>query len=213
MSAPSAIWKPPPNATPCTAAITGTGSSRHSQAHCCGRLAMPWVRVVRSRTPGTASPSCFMAAKLAMSRPAQKALPSPDSTTQRRPFIVGELGAGLDDALEHRRIERVHLVGADQADVGHAVLEVDRNAVLHLSFSDFSHSRRRRFTSSGRQALGRRQAAVVPLGPHQHGDGALHVGEGAIVGQPVEQRPHLGLDVDFLRIAHRLAICQTPWPT
>ena len=44
MSAPSAIWKPP-NATPCTAAITGTGRSRHSQAHCCGRL----VDAVRAR--------------------------------------------------------------------------------------------------------------------------------------------------------------------
>src|SRR5262249_46654109 len=54
----------------------------------------------------------------------------------------------LDEAGEHRGIERVHLVGADQAHVGDAVLELDRDPVLHVSFSDFSHCRRRRFTSS-----------------------------------------------------------------
>ena len=34
MSAPSAICRPPPKATPCTAAITGTGKVRQPQATC-----------------------------------------------------------------------------------------------------------------------------------------------------------------------------------
>ena len=33
-------------------------------------------------------------------------------------FHFGELGARFDDGLEHRGIQRIHLVGADQADVG-----------------------------------------------------------------------------------------------
>src|SRR5262249_44822818 len=63
-------------------------------------------------------------------------------------LVRSKLGACFDDAVEHRRIERVHLVGADQPDVRHAVPEFDRNPVLHWSFSDLSHCRRRRFTSS-----------------------------------------------------------------
>src|SRR5690606_18656383 len=36
------------------------------------------------------------------------------------------------ERLPHRRVERVHLVGADQPDVGDAAIEHgDRNAVLH----------------------------------------------------------------------------------
>ena len=67
------------------------------------------------------------------------------------------------DAFEHGRIERVHLVGANQAHIGDAVLEVDRDAVLHLSFSDFSHSRSRRLTSSGgRRSGGFRLPAPCP---------------------------------------------------
>jgi len=89
MSAPSESWKPPPKATPCTAAMTGTGSWRQPHTACCGKLAWPCVRLVRSRfsPPGIPLPPfSFMAAKRPMSSPAQKARPSPDRTTARTPF-------------------------------------------------------------------------------------------------------------------------------
>src|SRR5580692_11796298 len=90
MSGPRATWKPPPKATPCTAAITGTGTSRQTQAAYCARLATPWLRaprpasltVERPRGPSAIWP------KLPMSSPAQKARPSPLSTTARTPFSV-----------------------------------------------------------------------------------------------------------------------------
>ena len=41
MSAPSASCRPPPKAAPCTAAITGTGTSRHTVAMRCGAFEMP----------------------------------------------------------------------------------------------------------------------------------------------------------------------------
>src|SRR5580658_5678413 len=92
MSAPRQTWKPPPNATPCTAAITGTGSSRHTQQAYCARLAGPWLRAPRPASfPATVDcprgPS-VMRPKLPMSSPAQKARPSPESTTARTPFSV-----------------------------------------------------------------------------------------------------------------------------
>ena len=51
------------------------------------------------------------------SRPAQKARPSPESTTARSDAIARELRAGRDQRLEHRHVERVHLVGAIEAHV------------------------------------------------------------------------------------------------
>src|SRR3546814_6330789 len=39
MSAPDMIWKPPPNATPWTAAITGIGNIRQPHVTCCGKNA------------------------------------------------------------------------------------------------------------------------------------------------------------------------------
>ena len=57
---------------------------------------------------------------LCMSSPAQKALPSPDSTTARRSGSRAAL-AGLDQRGEHGRVQRVHLVGTVQAHLGHAV--------------------------------------------------------------------------------------------
>ena len=89
MSAPSASWKPPPNATPWIAAITGTGSCRQPHTACCGKFASPWVRADRSRFSPPAiplPPLSFIAAKRPMSRPAQNARPSPDNTTARTPF-------------------------------------------------------------------------------------------------------------------------------
>jgi uncharacterized MAPEG superfamily protein len=77
MSAPSITWKPAPNATPCTAAITGIGKVRQPQAAFWKLFAMPCVRGMRSRSAGS-SPS-----SRARSMPAQNARPSPESTTQR----------------------------------------------------------------------------------------------------------------------------------
>src|SRR6266404_4799063 len=69
--------------------ITGTGSCRHPHTACCGKLAAPWVRLVRSRSSPPATPLppfSFMAANRPISRPAQNARPSPDNTTARTPF-------------------------------------------------------------------------------------------------------------------------------
>ena len=113
MSAPDMIWKPPPNATPCTAAITGIGNCRQPQETCCGRIDSLGIALGRS----TPEPP---AAMLAMSSPAQKPRPSPDSTTQRTSCDRGERVDRGADALEHRRIDRIHLVGAGQPDIGDA---------------------------------------------------------------------------------------------
>src|SRR5258708_34245480 len=104
MSAPSAIWKRPPKARPWTAAITGTGRVRHSQAQCCGTLAMPWVRAVRSRAPGT-PPRILVLVAVLHRREARHveagterlalARQNPDSHALHPP----ELGAGVDNAL------------------------------------------------------------------------------------------------------------------
>src|ERR1700722_30746 len=71
------------------AAITGTGSCRHPHTACCGKLARPWVRAVKSRLSPPAiplPPPSFMAAKRPMSRPAQNERPSPENTSARNPF-------------------------------------------------------------------------------------------------------------------------------
>src|SRR3546814_9696095 len=44
MSAPDMIWKPPPNATPWTAAITGIGNIRQPHVTCCGKIAPSALR-------------------------------------------------------------------------------------------------------------------------------------------------------------------------
>ena len=82
MSAPLAIWRPPPKQTPWTAAMTGTGHLRQVIAACCARLALPCVRST-SFACGFEPP----AAMLDRSSPAQKARPSPDRTATRKPFI------------------------------------------------------------------------------------------------------------------------------
>jgi hypothetical protein len=49
----------------------------------------------------------------------------PNSLLMRKPL------RGSDNRLEHRGIERVHLVRPHQSDVGNAVRNRDRNALLH----------------------------------------------------------------------------------
>ena len=88
-SAPRASCRPPPKATPCTAAITGTAKLRQPMATNCGLLAEPCVRG-NKRSCALAVPSdvCAMPAKRPVSSPAQKALPSPYSTTARKPGVA-----------------------------------------------------------------------------------------------------------------------------
>ena len=82
MSAPSAIWNPPPSATPWTAAITGAGISCHTNAACWpGFVISPPRRGVTFSRFVSLSPA--IAWNEPKSRPAQKARPSPDSTTAR----------------------------------------------------------------------------------------------------------------------------------
>ncbi len=81
MSAPDMIWKPPPSATPWTAAITGIGRLRQPIETCCTKLAPFQGRSVRSRP----EPPVAM---LPMSSPAQKPRPSPDRTATRTSCIA-----------------------------------------------------------------------------------------------------------------------------
>ena len=77
-SAASAIWSPPPRQWPCTAAMTGTGSRRQAQQ-------ASWNVLVPRHGRGTnaAATRRGSAITVAKSRPAQKASPSPSSTTAR----------------------------------------------------------------------------------------------------------------------------------
>src|SRR5262245_51870505 len=80
-SAASAIWSPPPKATPWIAATTGTGISVHTQAARCAKLAgLSGRRARRSAAPPPPPPRPM---KLATSSPALKARPSPERTTAR----------------------------------------------------------------------------------------------------------------------------------
>src|SRR5215207_2719451 len=89
MSAPRAIWMPPPRAWPWTAAITGTGSSCHAHATCWPRWVTPLgIRLLGASSAG-ASFGAAVRSPLAIalnaekSSPAQNDSPSPDSTTTR----------------------------------------------------------------------------------------------------------------------------------
>ena len=115
--------------------------------------------------------------------------------------------AGLDQALEHGVVERVHLVGADHAHVGDAVLEVDRDAVLHLSSSDFIHSRRRRFTSSGPAAWVAR-APVVGFG---HISTAIARWMSAKLASSSLSSRARTCSLCSRRRFHLAAICHAPW--
>ena len=68
---------------------------------------------------------------LPMSSPAQNARPSPDSTTARTPGSRLQPLAGLDQGREHGVVEGVHLVGAHQAHVGDAFVQINRDAIFH----------------------------------------------------------------------------------
>jgi hypothetical protein len=89
MSAPSAIWSPPPYATPWIAAITGTGTSFQTHAARCAWFAGLFPLRSKSSRRGARSPLAgaapAVAAKLAKSRPAENARPSPERTTARTP--------------------------------------------------------------------------------------------------------------------------------
>ena len=92
------------------------------------------MRAARSRFAAARDPVAafsFIVAKRPISSPAQNARPSPDNTTARRPFSRAEPVAGRDQRLEHRGIERIHLVGADQPDIGNAVRHRDLDAIVH----------------------------------------------------------------------------------
>jgi len=110
---------------------------RHPHTAACGKLAKPWVRTLKSRFSPPAiplPPISFIAAKRPMSRPAQKARPSPDNTTTRSPFSRESLSQVATRA-SHRGIERIHLVRPHQTDIGDALRDRNLDAIIHESFS------------------------------------------------------------------------------
>ncbi len=130
MSAAAMIWLPAPNATPCTAAITGTGISRQPHAAYCALFAIPRVRSDKV-PPALLAPGSRSLLRLERSSPAQKARLTrqhDDVQASRRLQLIDRLG----QCFPHCGVERVHLVGADQADVGDPAFEHgDRNTVFH----------------------------------------------------------------------------------
>ncbi len=81
ISAPSASWIPAPKQTPWMAAITGISMRDQTIATSCHWFVvpLPWLRGIKS----SAGSFPIMPDRPEMSIPAQKALPSPESTTQR----------------------------------------------------------------------------------------------------------------------------------
>ena len=108
MSAPRQSWNPPPKATPCTAAITGTGISRQTLTSC-----WPSGQNI-SRVPG---------------RP-PKARPPPESTTPRTPFCVLSFSSVATSARTSHR-QGVHVVCARQAHVCEAFVQINRDTIIH----------------------------------------------------------------------------------
>ncbi len=98
MSQPAASWIPAPKATPCTAAMTGTGSSRQPHTACWALWVMrsfsisPMLLVLLSPPPAIDwNPE--------KSRPAHQAGPLPDSTTARNPSVFASSSAVSISAL------------------------------------------------------------------------------------------------------------------
>ena len=48
-----------------------------------------------------------------------------------QPLLLAQSLGRADQRIEHRGIERIHLVRADQPDIGDAVRDRDRDALLH----------------------------------------------------------------------------------
>jgi hypothetical protein len=91
---------------PCTAAITGTASARQPQATC-------WTHVE----------PCAEAAALAREH------------HRAQPRRLAQLGDRVDDPVEHRRVERVELVGPGEAHIGDSGLDGDGDSCFAQSFS------------------------------------------------------------------------------
>jgi class 3 adenylate cyclase len=62
---------------------------------------------------------------------AQKARPSPESTTARTPFCVLSFSPVSHKRPEHHIVQGVHLVCARQADVSEAFVQINRDAIFH----------------------------------------------------------------------------------
>ena len=88
MSAPSAIWKPPPRQLPWTAAITGTGSVTQSYA-------VRWKRFGTVMSASSSPPFRPASPENALdtSIPEQKLGPSPCRTTARTPGVAATSSA------------------------------------------------------------------------------------------------------------------------
>ncbi len=72
-----------------------------------------------------------MAAKRPISSPAQNAFLSPESTTRAQSLLVLETIGRIDKRLEHRGIECIHFVAADEANVGYSVGHRNRDTIVH----------------------------------------------------------------------------------
>ena len=131
MSAPRAICSPPPKAWPCTAAITGAGTSCHTQATCWASCVTPPGATARSAAPSSPAPSTQLLEHGEVEPSAERgAGAAEDDGAHRRAGRLDAL-AGVGDGVEHLRVEGVALVRPVEADVGDVVGDVDRDAISH----------------------------------------------------------------------------------
>ena len=128
-SAPRAICRPPPSALPWIAAITGTSSSAHTHA-----ARWPVARAgpsVGGSCADADSRSPFAIARNEpKSRPAQKSGPSPERTTTRTAGSAFSSLAGVDEPLEHGRVQRVALLRPREPHVGDPVGDLDPDPLV-----------------------------------------------------------------------------------
>ena len=126
MSAPRAIWKPPPRQLPCRAAITGTGTA-HPVVGCAlepVRHGAPNVleQAVESRVGGHHAHDVEARAEA-------RALAVQHDRAHAR--LGADALGGADDALEHRHVEGVVLLGPRQRDDGDVIIDLDSDALAH----------------------------------------------------------------------------------
>ena len=187
MSAPSAIWSPPPRQWPWIAAITGTGSLEPAV-----RGALEPVRDRPAQRRHQVVDPGPVAITPATSRPEQKLGPSPCRTTARTPGSRATRSAAARDRLEHRDVERVVLFRTGQRDDGDVIGDLDRDALLRgdaAAGAIFGHAlrtlpRRRRRDLVAHPDRSRFDDAAPD---RRTGSGSVRVDRPAVVAEYVER--------------------------
>jgi hypothetical protein len=95
---------------------------------------MPWVRTARSRASPPAiplPPLVFHRGETAHIKAGAERASLPGQYYRAQAFLAAKPLRGCDKRLEHRGIKRIHLVGADHADVGNPARDRHLHAIIH----------------------------------------------------------------------------------